>query len=107
LSLLHAGLWDLKLAAGRSRDMYDVVDIPDLERVLGRGDSHAIAHAPSLDSLAVLLHSLSGAHLLLPLRKRPEFKGQDVLAVSSHSFLYDSCMCIKQSWRIVSSQWPV
>jgi hypothetical protein len=81
--ILVAGLWDLKLAPGRSRQMYDMVDIPDLERTLGSGDERQLAKAPARDSLAVLLHSLSGAHLLLPLRKLLEFKGQDVLQVCS------------------------
>ena len=75
-----AGWWDLGLAEGRSRDMYEMLDATHVEARLANA-RRDFAAAPALPSQPVALHSLSGAHILLPLRKRQEYTGQDVLEV--------------------------
>lgn len=77
---IFAGRWDLGLAEGRSREMYEMLDAQAVERRLASNERN-FTTAHGRPSQSVALHSLSGAHLLLPLRKRPEFAGQDVLEV--------------------------
>ena len=60
-----------------------MIDAPDVERRLVEDRPGLVLSAPAALHTPVLLHSLSGEHVLLPLRKRPEFVGQDVLEVHS------------------------
>jgi hypothetical protein len=71
------------LAAGRSREMYDMISVQGLERKLSTNRKALVDTAVSTTQTSVLLHSLSGDHVLVPLRKKPAHAGQDVLLVRS------------------------
>ena len=74
-----AGNWQLDLALGRSRDMFEMVG-GALRMLLHAGQNNS-AHFSILPSSPVLVHSFSGLHTRLLLRKKDEFRGQDVLQV--------------------------
>lgn len=76
-----AGLWSLSLAAGRSTELYDTIHAPDLSRRFNADRRGLVTRAPALAAVPVLLHSLSGQVLDLPVRKKPERFAEDVLEV--------------------------
>ena len=76
-----AGPWSLRLASGRSADIYDSIEAHDLQRRMASDRQSLIARAPAVAQTPLLLDSLSGASVLLPLRKKAAFAGQDVLGV--------------------------
>jgi hypothetical protein len=61
--------------------MYEMIVAPDLQRRFATDRQGLMERAPSTRALPVQLHSLSGQHIVLPLRKRKEFYGHDVLEV--------------------------
>lgn len=63
--------------------MFDMVD-GDLQALL-QADKDSSAVFTVLPSTPVHVHSLSGLHMRLLLRKKEEYKGQDVLQVCSLS----------------------
>lgn len=76
-----AGLWSVSLAAGRSTELYDTIHAPDLQRRFNTDRQGLVKRAPALAAVPVLLHSLSGQLLDLPVRKKPERASDDVLEV--------------------------
>lgn len=83
---MGSGYWELKLAPGRSRDMFDMVE-GDLQTLLQASKDSSNDFAV-LSSSPVLVHSLSGLHMRLLVRKKEEFKGQDVLQACSLCLSY-------------------
>lgn len=62
--------------------MFDMVE-GDLQALLQAGKDSSTAFSV-IPSSPVLVHSFSGLHKRLLLRKKEEFKGQDVLQVCVH-----------------------
>lgn len=75
-----AGSWQLRLAEGRSNQMFDIID-GDLRTVMAARRTERGKTAPQLPSKPVLIQSLAGKHSHLLLRKKEKYRGQNVLAV--------------------------
>lgn len=61
--------------------MYDIISANELPRRLDLSQRSAMSRIPAVPETPMLLDSLSGASVLLPLRKRAAYAGQDVLLV--------------------------